>query len=96
MSAQKVLVVDDEAPMRKYISTNLKARGYDVLMAEDGTEAEALTERHEHSRGGEDYHRLAIDGEIGAFRRHLVPRSTPRRASHARSSHRSIAESSRN
>jgi two-component system KDP operon response regulator KdpE len=34
-----VLVVDDEAPMRKYITTNLKIRGYDVLTAADGTEA---------------------------------------------------------
>jgi two-component system, OmpR family, KDP operon response regulator KdpE len=39
MSRQVVLVVDDEAPMRKYISTNLKIRGYDVLTASDGTEA---------------------------------------------------------
>jgi two-component system KDP operon response regulator KdpE len=34
-----ILVVDDEAPMRKYMSTNLKASGYDVLLAADGTEA---------------------------------------------------------
>ena len=46
MSQQRVLVVDDEAPMRKYISTNLKARGYDVLMAEDGTEALKLIDEH--------------------------------------------------
>lgn len=46
MSAQKVLVVDDEAPMRKYISTNLKARGYDVLTAEDGTEALKLIDEN--------------------------------------------------
>jgi two-component system KDP operon response regulator KdpE len=39
MSGQVVLVVDDEAPMRKYITTNLKIRGYDVLAAADGTEA---------------------------------------------------------
>jgi two-component system KDP operon response regulator KdpE len=39
MSRQVILVVDDEAPMRKYITANLKARGYDVLTAEDGTEA---------------------------------------------------------
>jgi two-component system KDP operon response regulator KdpE len=39
MSRQVVLVVDDEAPMRKYITTNLKIRGYDVLTASDGTEA---------------------------------------------------------
>ncbi|MGE3269344.1 MAG: response regulator transcription factor [Chloroflexota bacterium] len=39
MNRQVVLVVDDEAPMRKYITTNLKIRGYDVLAASDGTEA---------------------------------------------------------
>jgi two-component system KDP operon response regulator KdpE len=39
MSRQVVLVVDDEAPMRKYITTNLKIRGYGVLTAADGTEA---------------------------------------------------------
>ena len=39
MNRQVVLVVDDEAPMRKYITTNLKIRGYDVLTAADGTEA---------------------------------------------------------
>jgi two-component system KDP operon response regulator KdpE len=39
-------VVDDEAPMRKYLSANLKARGYDVFTAEDGAEAlKALAER---------------------------------------------------
>jgi len=43
---EAVLVVDDEAPMRKYLSVNLKARGYDVSTAEDGTEAlKLLAER---------------------------------------------------
>jgi len=36
---QSILVVDDEAPMRKYVGMNLKARGYDVLLAADGVEA---------------------------------------------------------
>ena len=45
--------------------------------AEDGAELEALTDRHEHGGGGEDDHRLAIDDEIGAFRRHLLPRRSP-------------------
>ena len=34
-----VLLVDDEAPLQKYVSTNLRARGYDVRVASDGTEA---------------------------------------------------------
>jgi two-component system KDP operon response regulator KdpE len=37
--SQDILVVDDEAPMRKYVGMNLKARGYGVLLAADGTEA---------------------------------------------------------
>jgi two-component system, OmpR family, KDP operon response regulator KdpE len=41
-----ILVVDDEAPMRKYVSTNLKAGGYDVLLAEDGSEALKLLAEH--------------------------------------------------
>jgi two-component system KDP operon response regulator KdpE len=34
-----ILIADDEAPMRKYISSNLKVRGYDVIVAADGIEA---------------------------------------------------------
>ena len=37
-----ILVADDEAPMRKYISSNLKVRGYDVIEAADGDEALSL------------------------------------------------------
>jgi two-component system KDP operon response regulator KdpE len=36
---QTILVVDDEAPTRKYVSANLRARGYEVLLAADGSEA---------------------------------------------------------
>ena len=39
MRRQTILIVDDEAPMRKYLAANLKARGYEVLVAEDGSEA---------------------------------------------------------
>jgi two-component system, OmpR family, KDP operon response regulator KdpE len=43
---EAILVVDDEPPMRKYLSANLRARGYDVTTAEDGTEAlQFLAER---------------------------------------------------
>jgi len=34
-----ILVVDDEAPMRKYVGMNLRARGYRVVVAADGIEA---------------------------------------------------------
>ena len=41
-----ILVADDEAPMRKYISSNLKVRGYDILMAADGNEALKVAAEH--------------------------------------------------
>jgi len=39
MTQQTILVVDDEPPMRKLLSSNLKASGYAVRAAADGTEA---------------------------------------------------------
>jgi two-component system, OmpR family, KDP operon response regulator KdpE len=39
MSQPMIMVVDDEAPTRKYVSANLRARDYGVLLAVDGTEA---------------------------------------------------------
>src|SRR6266852_8363730 len=44
MNQQCILVVDDEAPMRKLLSSNLKASGYAVHTAADGTEAMKLIE----------------------------------------------------
>ena len=41
-----VLVADDEAPMRKYVASNLKVRGYDVVQAADGVEALKLASEH--------------------------------------------------
>jgi two-component system KDP operon response regulator KdpE len=41
-----ILVADDEASMRKYISSNLKVRGYDVIAAGDGIEALKLLAEH--------------------------------------------------
>src|SRR6266849_9336621 len=46
MSQQNILVVDDEAPMRKLLCNNLKASGYAVRSAVDGTEALKLIEEH--------------------------------------------------
>jgi two-component system KDP operon response regulator KdpE len=44
MAQQTILVVDDEAPMRKLLSTNLRATGYAVQAAADGAEALKLIE----------------------------------------------------
>lgn len=46
MTQQSILVVDDEAPMRMLLSSNLKASGYAVRSAADGTEALQLVEEH--------------------------------------------------
>jgi len=46
MTQQTILVVDDEAPMRKLLSSNLKASGYAVRSAADGTEALKLIEEY--------------------------------------------------
>ena len=39
MKKTRVLIVDDEPETLKYVGANLKARGYDVVTASDGTEA---------------------------------------------------------
>jgi two-component system KDP operon response regulator KdpE len=41
-----VLVVDDEAPIRRALSANLRARGYDVDLAETGEQALSLAAHH--------------------------------------------------
>ena len=46
MIQQSILVVDDEAPMRKLLSSNLKATGYMVRTAADGSEAMKLMDEH--------------------------------------------------
>jgi two-component system KDP operon response regulator KdpE len=42
----RVLVVDDEPPIRRALTANLKARGYDVDAAETGEQALDLAARH--------------------------------------------------
>ena len=39
MKKPRVLIVDDEPETVKYVSTNLRVRGYEVLTAEDGQTA---------------------------------------------------------
>jgi two-component system KDP operon response regulator KdpE len=41
-----VLVVDDEAPIQRALSANLRARGYDVHLAKTGEQALQLAARH--------------------------------------------------
>ena len=46
LTPQRILGVDDEAPMRKFLSSNLNASGYAVLSAADGVEALKLFDEH--------------------------------------------------
>ena len=46
MTQQTILVVDDEPPMRKLLSSSLKASGYAVREAADGSEALKLIDEH--------------------------------------------------
>jgi two-component system, NarL family, sensor histidine kinase EvgS len=46
LTQQIILVADDETPMRKLLSSNLKASGYAVRTAADGTEALKLIDEH--------------------------------------------------
>jgi two-component system KDP operon response regulator KdpE len=46
MTQQNILVVDDERPMRRLLASNLRASGYAVRSAADGSEALKLLEEH--------------------------------------------------
>lgn len=52
--AKRILLAEDEATLRDFISRNLHARGFEVLEASNGLEAVALWER-------EDPHLLILD-----------------------------------
>ncbi len=47
MKKPQVLVVDDEPQTVKYLSANLRVRGYEVRCAQDGREALQVFERHQ-------------------------------------------------
>ncbi len=47
MPKGRILVVDDEPPMRSFIVRNLEARGYEAIGAASGFEALALLQKHE-------------------------------------------------
>jgi len=45
-NSRKILVVDDEKPLREFVARNLAARGFEVLRAASGLEAMALFSSH--------------------------------------------------
>jgi two-component system, OmpR family, KDP operon response regulator KdpE len=52
--SRRILIAEDEAALRDFVSRNLRARGFDVLEASNGLEAMALWEH-------EDPHLLILD-----------------------------------
>ncbi len=46
MSTPKVLVVDDERPLREFVQRNLDARGFEVLTASNGLEAISIFQKN--------------------------------------------------
>jgi two-component system, OmpR family, KDP operon response regulator KdpE len=47
VAAKRILIAEDEAALRDFISRNLRARGFEVLEASSGLEALALWEREQ-------------------------------------------------
>jgi len=71
-----VLVIDDEADVRLFLTTLLKKNGYETLTAEDGIEGYEVAKREKpdlvtldlqmpNKTGTEFYRRLSRDKEIG-------------------------------
>ena len=45
--AKRILLAEDEVALRDFVSRNLRARGFEVLEANNGLEALALWERED-------------------------------------------------
>ena len=76
--SKTILVVDDEADVRTYITTILKKGGYETITAEDGADALALTQREKpdlvildlqmpNQSGTDDYRKMSKDKDLGAI-----------------------------
>jgi CheY-like chemotaxis protein len=70
--SKRILVVDDEADVRKFLTAVLEKRGYETLTAEDGRQAFSIAERERpdliildlmmpHQTGTDFYRRLMKD-----------------------------------
>ena len=76
--SKKILVVDDEADVRRYITAVLKKGGYETITAEDGASALAITQQEKPdlvildlqmpNQSGTDYYRkISKDKDLGAI-----------------------------
>lgn len=60
---KKILVVDDEAPIRRVLELKLRSRGYDVLTAVNGEEGLRLIESEKPDAVITDINMPKIDGK---------------------------------
>jgi CheY-like chemotaxis protein len=77
--ARKILIVDDDADIRRALSRILKSEGHSVLQAEDGHSAVAQTLSHRPALLVLDYMMPGMDGEmvLDALRRELHEDAPP-------------------
>jgi two-component system, NtrC family, response regulator AtoC len=57
----RILVVDDEASVRKVLSAALRKEGHDVVTAQDATEALQVLDASLHAESGEPFHLVISD-----------------------------------
>jgi CheY-like chemotaxis protein len=76
--SHRILVVDDEADVRTFLTAVLKKRGYDTLTATDGREAFSVVESERpdliildlqmpHQTGTDFFRRLSRDKDLSAI-----------------------------
>lgn len=76
--SKKVLIVDDEADVRRYITTILKKGGYETITAEDGAAALAIAQREKpdlvildlqmpNQSGTDFYRKISKDKDLDAI-----------------------------
>jgi len=66
--AIRILVVDDEAPMRQFVDTVLREAGYETTLASDGDEAIGI------SAAAPDFHLLVTDEMMPRMAGHQLAR----------------------
>ena len=81
LSAGRIIIVDDQPKIRRFMRTTLVAEGYEVDEAKTGEEALAsIRERRPLPRGAEDEH--ARNGEVGNVQGHSEGQRRSNRDAH--------------
>jgi len=61
-NSKKILVIDDEAPVRRILELKLKSRGFDVITAADGEQGLVLIESEKPDAVISDVNMPRLDG----------------------------------